>query len=91
MKTLIAIVYRPQEKKIQIILNALWIFIIIYYFCMATFKSQHGQMEDLMHIYLYDVSINRMLISQLKRFLGVKFVSTSIQCLILHLFLIYML
>ena len=26
-----------------------------------------------MHIYLYGVSINRMLISQLKRFLGVKF------------------
>ena len=31
------------------------------------------QMEDLMNIYLYGVSINRMLISQLKRFLGVKF------------------
>ena len=27
-----------------------------------------------MHIYLYGVSINRMLISQLKRFLGVKFI-----------------
>ena len=35
--------------------------------------STYGQMEDLMHIYLYGVSINRMLISQLKRFLGVKF------------------
>ena len=32
-----------------------------------------AQMEDLMDIYLYGVSINRMLISQLKRFLGVKF------------------
>ena len=31
------------------------------------------QMEDLIDIYLYSVSINRMLISQLKRFLGVKF------------------
>ena len=31
------------------------------------------QIEDLMDIYLYGVSINRMLISQLKRFLGVKF------------------
>ena len=31
------------------------------------------QMEDLMDIYLYGVSINRMLISQLKQFLGVKF------------------
>ena len=41
VKTLIAIVYRPQEKKMQISLNALWIFIIIHHFCMATFKSQH--------------------------------------------------
>ena len=41
VKTLIAIVYRPQEKNMQIILNALWIFIIIHHFCMATFKSQH--------------------------------------------------
>ena len=51
------------------------------------------QMEDLMDIYLYGVSINRMLISQLKRFLGVSkiYVSTLMQCLILHLFLISML
>ena len=41
VKTLIGIVYRPQEKNMQIILNALWIFIIIHHFCMATFKSQH--------------------------------------------------
>ena len=47
------------------------------------YVSIYGQMEDLMHIYFYGVSINGMLISQLKRFLGVKFVSTSIQCLIL--------
>ena len=40
VKTLIAIVYRLQEKNMQIILNALWIF-IIHHFCMATFKSQH--------------------------------------------------
>ena len=33
----------------------------------------NGPMEDLMHIYLYGVSINGMLISQLERFLGVKF------------------
>ena len=38
-KTLIAIVYRPQEKNMQIILNALWIFIITHHFCMATFQS----------------------------------------------------
>ena len=77
VKTLIAIVYRRQEKNLQIILNALWIFIIIHHFCMATFgqeqtaSRQHSQ--HLMDIYLYGVSINRMLISQLKRFLGVKF------------------
>ena len=41
VKTLIAIVYRPQEKNMQITLNPLWIFIIIHHFCMATFKSQH--------------------------------------------------
>ena len=35
---------------------------------------QYGaHVKHLMHIYLYGVSINRMLISQLKRFLGVKF------------------
>ena len=41
VKTLIAIVYREQEKNMQIILNALWIFIVIDHFCVATFKSQH--------------------------------------------------
>ena len=41
VKTLIAIVYRPQEKNMQITLNAHWIFIIIHHFCMATFKSQY--------------------------------------------------
>ena len=41
VKTLIAIVYRPQEKNMKITLNALCIFIIIHHFCMATFKSQH--------------------------------------------------
>ena len=39
MKALIAIVYRLQEKNLQIILNMIWIFIIIYHFCMATFQS----------------------------------------------------
>ena len=39
VKTLIAIVYRPHEKNMQIILNALWIFIIIHHFCMATCQS----------------------------------------------------
>ena len=77
VKTLIAIVYRPQEKNLQITLNALWIFIIIHHFCMATFGQEHmasrQHSQHLMDIYLYSVSINRMLISQLKRFLGVKF------------------
>ena len=50
----------------------------------------HDEMT-LMHIYLISVSLNRMLISQLRRFLCVKFVFTSIQCLILRLFLISML
>ena len=36
-----------------------------------TFSQHMVQMEDLMDIYLYGISINRMLISQLKRFLGV--------------------
>ena len=46
VRTLIAIVYRQQEKNMQIILNALWICIVIHHFCMATFKSQHmGSME----------------------------------------------
>ena len=36
VKTLIAIVYIPQEKNMSIILNAFWIFIIIHHFCMAT-------------------------------------------------------
>ena len=39
VKILIAIVYRPQEKNMQIILNAQWIFIIIHHFHMATFQS----------------------------------------------------
>ena len=74
METLIAIVYRPQEKNMQIILNTLWIFIIIHNLCMETFQSaRYGAHEQLMHIYLFGVSIKRMLISQLKRFLGVKF------------------
>ena len=41
VKTLIAIVYRPQEKNMQVTLNMLWIFIIIHNFCMATFKCQY--------------------------------------------------
>ena len=39
VKTSIAIVYRPREKNLQIILNAIWIFIIIHHFRMATFQS----------------------------------------------------
>ena len=46
------------------------------------------------HIYIMSVSINRMLISQLKRFLCVKFMlppQFNVFFLILHLFLISML
>ena len=42
-------------------------------FVWQNLSLKYGQMEDVMHIYLYGVSLNRMLISQLKRFLDVKF------------------
>ena len=74
VKTLIAIVYRPQEKNMQIILNALWTFIIIHNFIWEHFRLQHMvRMQHLMHIYLFGISINRMLILKLKIFLSVKF------------------
>ena len=53
---------------------------------MATFPIL--RLHDALSLMYISVSINRMLISEFKRFIGVKFVSTSIQCLILHLFLI---
>ena len=43
------------------------------------------------HFYIISVSINKMLISQLKRFLFITYVFILIQCLILRLFLISML
>ena len=59
----------------QIILNGGEMDDSYYYsqFYMATFPfpRQHDA-KTLMHIYLITVTINRMLISQLKRFLGVK-------------------
>ena len=74
VKALIAIVYRPQEKNMQIILNALWTFIIIHNFIWHHFRLQRmARMQYLMHIYLFGVSINRMLILLLKIFLTVKF------------------
>ena len=60
----------------QIILNAHETDDSNYYsqFYMATFPfSRQHDTKTLMHIYLITVSINRMLISQLKIFLGVKF------------------
>ena len=62
-------------------------------FYMATFPIMRlHDAKTLTHIYLISVSINRMLISQLKKIFSCKIdVSTSIQCLILHLFLISML
>ena len=73
LTTSIAIVYRPQYNSIQIILNALRLLLF--------FKILYGNISvvhlhdamTLMHIYLISVSINRMLISQLIRFLSVKF------------------
>ena len=74
VKTLIAIVHRQQEKNMQIILNRLWTFIIIHNFIWQHFRLQHMvRMQHLMHIYHFGVSINRMLILQLKIFLSVKF------------------
>ena len=71
---MIAILYRPQEKTMQIILNALWTFIIFHIFIWQNFRQQHmARMQYLMHIYLFGESINRMLILQVKIFLSVKF------------------
>ena len=42
-------------------------------FYMATFQTAtHSRMQHLMHIYLFGISINRMLILQLKIFLSVN-------------------
>ena len=58
-------------KKMQIILNALWTFIIIW----QHFRLQHMErMQYLMRIYLFGISINKMLILQLKIFVSIKFV-----------------
>ena len=60
----------------QILLNARDTDDSYYYsqFYMATFLFSHQHnAKTLTHIYVITVSINRMLISQLKRFLGVKF------------------
>ena len=61
----------------QLILNAREKDNPFYYFLqfyMATFLMAHLHDEmTLAHIYLISVSINRMLISQVKRFLCVKF------------------
>ena len=50
LKTLISIVYRPQ-KNIQIILNVIWTFIIIYNFIWQHFRLQH--MAHIQHLTLY--------------------------------------
>ena len=73
VKTLIAIVYRSKEKSMQIIFNTLLTFIIIHNFICQHFRLQHMvRMQHLMHIYIFGVSINRMLILQLKIFLSVN-------------------
>ena len=93
VKRLIATAYRPQEKNMQIILNALWIFIIIHHFCLATFQSARYGTHAIVNaylsfqsIYLYNVNLS------IKKIFRCKiYVSTLIQCLILCLFLISML
>ena len=71
VKTLIATVCRPQEKNMQI-LNALWTFIIDNLIWQHFRLELMACMQHLMHIYLFGVSINRMLILQLKIFLSVN-------------------
>ena len=57
----------------QIILNALWTFIIIHNFIWQNFRLQHmASMQHLMYIYIFGASINGMLILQLKIFLSVN-------------------
>ena len=74
VKTLIAIVYRQQEEIMQIILNGHWTFITIHNCIWQHIRLQHMvHMQYLMHIYLFGVSINRMLNLQLQIFLSVKF------------------
>ena len=61
---------QAARKKMQIILNVLWTFIIIHNFIWKHFRLEHmARMQHLMHIYLLGVSINRILILQLKIFL----------------------
>ena len=75
VKILIAIVYRPQEKKNA---NNIKRAMDFYYYSPFLYGNISVCQiwcvcNMLMHIYLSSVFINRMLISQLKRFLGVKF------------------
>ena len=62
-----------RKKYVNKIKRALGFYYYSPYLYGNTFSQHMGQMEDLMDIYLYGISINRMLISQLKRFLFVKF------------------
>ena len=48
-------------------------FIVIHNFIWQHFQFHTCMVQTLTHIYLISVSINRMLISQLKRILDVKF------------------
>ena len=83
---------QAEEKNMQIILNELWIFIIIHNFIWQHFRLQHMVcMQHLMHIYLLGVSINRMLILQLKIFLSVNLCFHFDSLCNLALFLISML
>ena len=70
----------------------LWTFFIIHKFIWQHFRLKRMvRMQHLMHIYLFGIAINRMLILQLKMFICKIYVFTLILYVILLLFLISML
>ena len=63
-----------------------------FYYYWQHFRLQHmARVQYLMHIYLFGVCINRILILQLKTILSVKFMFSLILYVILLLFFISML
>ena len=64
---------QAARKKYANKLNTLWTFIIIHNFIWQYFRLEHMvRMQHLLHIYLFGVSINIMLILKLKIFLSVN-------------------
>ena len=60
----------------QIILNALWTYHYSQFYIETFQTATHVAHATLNAIYLFGVSINRMLILQLKIFLTIKFMSS---------------